>query len=76
MLTSKVPTYSIEVTEDIASKIRILAEYGIFAAKGGSCELHFDAQGNISQVVMHTYHKVRTLSPGQSIGFLDKLKVL
>lgn len=57
MLTSKL--YSIEVTEDIATKMRVLAEYGVFAMKGGSCELHFDPEGNISQVVIHSYHKVR-----------------
>lgn len=50
--------YSIEVTEDIATKIRILAEYGVFAAKNGSADIHFDAQGNISQVVLHTFHRV------------------
>lgn len=56
MLNSNI--YSIEVTDDIASKIRVLAEQGIFSAKGGSVELHFDALGNISQVVRHTYTKV------------------
>lgn len=50
--------YSIEVTADIADKIRIMAELGVFAAKNGSCEIHFDSQGNISQVVTHAYHKV------------------
>lgn len=50
--------YSVEVTADIAAKIRILAELGVFAAKGGSCEIHFDMKGNISQVVTHAYHKV------------------
>lgn len=50
--------YSIEVTADIALKIRQLAELGVFAQKGGSCDLHFDTEGNISQVVKHTYHKV------------------
>ncbi len=50
--------YSIEVTADIATKIRILAESGVFAAKGSSCELHFDPEGNISQVVTHTYKRI------------------
>lgn len=51
--------YSIEVTEDIAAKIRILAEHGVFAAKSGSCDIHFDALGNISQVVVHSFHKIK-----------------
>lgn len=55
--------FSIEVTADIAAKIRILAEAGVFATKGGSCDIHFDALGNISQVVTHTYTKVTSLSP-------------
>jgi len=55
--------YSIEVTADIATKIRVMAELGVFAAKSGSCELHFDPEGNISQIVMHTHHKIKKLSP-------------
>lgn len=65
MLTSNM--YSIEATEDIASKIRILAEQGVFSAKGGSIELHFDIEGNISQIVRHTYHRLSTskvVAPG------------
>lgn len=54
--------YNIEVTADIAAKIRLLAETGVFAMRGGSCELHFDPEGNISQVVTHTHHKVKKLS--------------
>lgn len=50
--------YSIEVTEDIASKIRTLAETGCFRMRNGSLEIHYDAQGNISQVVTHSYQKV------------------
>lgn len=50
--------YSIEVTEDIATKIRQMAEFGVFSAKNGSAELHFDANGNLSQVVMHAFHRV------------------
>lgn len=50
--------YQIEVTEDIAAKIRLLAENGVFAQKGGSCDLHFDYAGNISQIVTHSYKKV------------------
>lgn len=63
MLIGEIPTYSIEVTEDIAAKVRILAESGFFAAKGGSCEVHFDTSGNISQVVTHTYHRVPRVIP-------------
>lgn len=50
--------YQIEVAGDIAAKIRILAEQGIFSAKSGSIELHFDSEGNIAQVVRHIYTKV------------------
>lgn len=53
-----IPVYSIEVTADIAAKIRVLAELGVFAMRGGNCEIHFDQEGNISQVVTHTYKKV------------------
>lgn len=49
--------YQIEVTEDIASKIRLLAESGFFLMKAGSSEVHFDSIGNISQVILHTYFK-------------------
>lgn len=61
MLTSNL--YSIEVTADIATKIRTFAETGVFAMKNGSCEIHCDAEGNISQVVTHTHFKVKKLSP-------------
>lgn len=60
MSISDALTYSVEVTEDIATKMRILAELGVFSAKGGSCEIHFDNEGNISQVVKHTYHRLST----------------
>lgn len=49
--------YQIEVTADIAKKIRLLAEKGVFAMKNGSCDLHFDNNGDISQIVTHTYHR-------------------
>lgn len=49
--------YQIEVTEDIASKIRVLAESGFFLMKAGSSEVHFDSAGTISQVILHTYFK-------------------
>lgn len=52
--------YSIEVTEDIALKMRQMAESGVFSAKGGSVELHFDSEGNMSQIVTHTYKKLLT----------------
>lgn len=58
MLISEPKLYSIEVTEDIASKIRIFAEMGVFALKNGSVEIHFDAFGNTSQVVTHTHRRV------------------
>lgn len=51
----EIPLYNIEVTADIAAKIRILAEYGVFSAKGGSRDIHFDALGNITQIVEHNY---------------------
>lgn len=50
--------YAIEVTGDIALKIRQLAEAGLFSAKGGSMEIHFDTEGNISQFVTHSYRKI------------------
>lgn len=51
-------TYNVEVTSDIATKIRQFAEMGVFSMKGGSCEIHFDAEGNVSQVVTHTHQRV------------------
>lgn len=50
-------TYNIEVTADIATKIRILAESGFFATRGGSCDVHFDGEGKISQIVTHTHKR-------------------
>lgn len=64
--------YSIEVTEDIASKIRTFAEMGVFAMKSGSVEIHFDSFGNVSQVVSHTHRKVIHT---KSISTMDKLKI-
>lgn len=55
-------TYSIEVTEDIAAKIRILWETGLFSMRNGSCEVHMDTMGTISQVILHTYHRIQKLS--------------
>lgn len=52
--------YSIEVTGDIAAKIRAMAEGGVFAMRGGSVELHFDIAGNISQITTHSYKKLST----------------
>ncbi len=72
MLISEPTLYSIEVTEDIATKIRVLAEMGVFALKSGSAEVHFDALGNISQVVTHIHRKV---IHNPIIGVLDKIKV-
>lgn len=60
MLTSDPNLYVIEVTHDIAAKIRSLAETGVFAMRGGSVEIHFDIEGNISQVVTHSYQKLST----------------
>lgn len=73
MLISEPKLYTIEVTEDIASKIRTMAELGVFAAKNGSCEIHFDPQGNISQVIIHTYHRV---IPKRQIGEVDMKGVI
>lgn len=67
------PLYSIEVTEDIASKIRIFAEMGVFAMKSGSVEIHFDPLGNVSQVVSHIHRKV---IHKPVISTLDKMSVL
>lgn len=64
--------YSIEVTADIAAKIRTLAESGVFAMKGGSCDIHFDNQGSISQVVSHTYRRIEKLSPGDHLTLLHE----
>lgn len=50
--------YSIEVTADIAKKIRVMAEMGVFAQKSGSCEIHFDTRGDIALVVTHTQQRV------------------
>lgn len=64
--------YSIEVTEDIAKKIRTFAEMGVFAMKSGSVEIHFDALGNVSQVVSHIHRKVIHTRPSST---LDKVKI-
>ncbi len=63
MLQVMQPTlYSIEVTEDIATKIRVMAEANVFSMKGGSCEIHFDAQGTIALIVTHTQQRFPKLS--------------
>lgn len=48
--------YSIEVTEDIAAKIRYLAEIGFFAMKRGKCIVNFTNEGTISSVENHIFH--------------------
>lgn len=55
-MPSSIELYSIEVTADIAQKIRYLAEVGFFAAKRGKCTVNFDNEGNISSVETHQYH--------------------
>lgn len=72
MQTSESILYSIEVTEDIASKIRIFAEMGVFAMKSGSVEVHFDALGNVSQVVSHIHRKV---IPMQKVSTIPKMSL-
>ena len=42
----------LEVTEDIAAKIRAFANEGIFALNTGSAELHFK-DGNLLKIVTH-----------------------
>lgn len=41
---------SIEVTPDIASKIRFMAEAGVFALKGASATLNFAPNGELKSI--------------------------
>ena len=59
--------YSIEVTADIALKIRQMAEFGVFSLRGGSCEIHFDAEGKLALVVTHTSQRPIKLSTGDPL---------
>lgn len=68
MVITEPTLYSIEVTADIALKIRQMAELGVFTTKSGSVELHFDSHGNIAQIVTHTHHKVIPISSSTSIA--------
>lgn len=65
--------YSIEVTADIATKIRQFAELGVFAQRSGSVEIHFDVKGNIALVVTHTQQRV---IPNQKIDEIDVKSVI
>lgn len=42
----------IEVSEDIATKIRAMAEQGIFTIDTGSAEVHFK-DGNLLKIITH-----------------------
>ncbi len=49
MLTSSVPLITIEVTPDIALKIRGMAEAGVFAIQTGNASINFH-EGSIKSI--------------------------
>jgi capsule polysaccharide export protein KpsE/RkpR len=50
-----IPLISIEVTPDIATKIRFLGESGFFSMRRGKVTVNFDNAGNISSMETHTF---------------------
>lgn len=52
MLTGEIPTIQLEITPDIAEKIRFMSEEGVFGLLTGSAELHFK-DGRLLKIITH-----------------------
>lgn len=50
MLISEIPLIPIEVTPDVAVKLRFLFEEGIFDMRGGSATLNFAPNGELKSI--------------------------
>lgn len=55
------PLVSIEVTPDIAAKIRFMAESGIFAMRGGSATLNFAPNGELKSIKQEVFYNYKTV---------------
>ncbi len=50
-----IPLIKIEVTPDIALKLKFLSESGVFDIRGGSATLMFDPAGNLKSIKRELY---------------------
>lgn len=50
MQVTQIPLIPIEVTPDIATKIRFMVESGVFDIRGGNATLSFDPKGNLKSI--------------------------
>lgn len=50
-----IPLVKIEVTPDVAIKIRFLAESGLFDMRGANAILSFDERGNLKTIKKETF---------------------
>ncbi len=55
MLISEIPLIGIEVTPDIAAKLRFMVESGVFDIRGGSATLMFDPAGKLKSIKRELY---------------------
>lgn len=68
------PLISIQVTPDIAAKIRFLAESGVFAVKTGNVSLAFK-EGHLGTIKTELFTYSPKLSPEQIVDEVD-IKIL
>lgn len=58
------PLISIELTPDIAVKLRFMVESGVFDIRDGSATLHFAANGKLNKIERKLY----TVAPQETIA--------
>ena len=66
---------TIEVTEDIAGKIRFMAESGIFAIKKGNATLNFDA-GELKSIKTELFSYPKSYPQVDTCGVLTDTRVI
>lgn len=66
---------SIEVTPDIASKIRFMAEEGVFALEKGSATLHFEG-GKLLTIKTERYSHSRSYPQNENIDIPKIVSIL
>lgn len=52
---TQIPLISIELTPDIATKLRFMVEAGVFDIRQGSATLNFDAAGSLKSIKKETF---------------------
>ena len=52
---TEIPLISIDLTPDIATKLRFMVESGVFDIRGGSATLMFDPSGKLKSIKRELY---------------------